>query len=210
MAQKFENVKNPGKYQKDYESKPKPGRSSTRTVRMSNNGSLGAQGALVSLDWDPDGIAADLENAIRGALGPVLQKMAEEAKRLVHITGGQHGSSRVEHYTRKDGSEGTRYNPRDPRPAYKTGPHSGKEYTSRDPGRLAATILSKVVIRNDRTAIIGYLQAGDENADYAFVEELGVPGVAGGKREGHAFLRPAFNKYADDAIQEIEKAVGSL
>jgi hypothetical protein len=201
-AQKrFANVKDPGKYQKEYNKDS----GSTRAVRMDKNPTFGTKSAVVFLDWDIDGIAADLEAAIKYELGPVMEKMVEEAKSLVQVGGGSEGAWEINPRT---GNE--QFNPRDPRKPYATGPHAGKPYTSRDPGRLEASIRQAVQTKKDRTAVIGFFEAGNDNTDYAFVEELGVPGVVGGTREGHAFLRPAFNKFADEAVRAIEKAVESL
>ena len=212
--EKWANVpkKRRGNQQAEYDKHPRHGKTGTRSIRMSNNKIFGTKNAYVKLDWDPEGIAADLEAAITEALEPIMRKMADRAKSLVQTGGNSPGA--VEEYTwkRKDGSvgTGTRFNPRDRRAPYQNGPHRGEFYTSREPGRLKESIRHSVHTRNDRTAILGFLEAGDENTDYAFWEELGVPGVVGGKREGHAFIRPAFNEFADEAVRAIEKAVASL
>jgi hypothetical protein len=189
-------------YQEEYNSDPKPGKPSVRTVRMDNNTTFGTKRAYIQLD--PGLVTQAVEDAIKGALEPILAKMAEEAIENVHV-GGEHDSVYL-----SGPSAGQYMPPRDPRDPYATGKHAGKPYTARKPGTLKASIRYSVHARKDRTAVLGFFEAGGDNTDYAFVEELGIGGTTGTKRGNHAFLRPAFNKYADAAVKAVEDALAQI
>jgi hypothetical protein len=141
-----------------------------------------------NIEWLGDEMFDAMRGVIIEELVPVFEKMGTSARALVH-TGGS---------------------PRDPRSAYKSGAHSGQPYTSRTPGRLRESIQTSVVSRTDRKAILGILEAGGDMADYAFVEELGVPGRKGGSTSGHAFLRPSFAKHLEEAKAAITNAINKL
>lgn len=79
----------------------------------------------------------------------------------------------------------------------------GKKWESREPGRLRDSIKSAVHIRKDNTAVIGFLEAGGEDAFYAGFVEMGTY-----KMSPRPFLRPAFNRNKAAAVAAISKAVG--
>ncbi|MDR1489929.1 MAG: hypothetical protein LBS65_05505 [Desulfovibrio sp.] len=179
----------PGRYIKRYLTE-KP-----RDVRVA--------GAYVNIKWD-DGFSDEIVQAIQDAWTPIMEKMKEKAKQMVHVGGAGHGDPNID--------------PRDPRPAYKTkrvnhGYKGERDLsfntaTSRNPGTLKASIKAYTAKKQDRTAVLGYLKAGNlAFADYALVEEMGAPGARGGGRPNHAFLRPAFNEFAGEAIDAVKKVI---
>ena len=141
-------------------------------IRRTQGGSF-----YVDLEWNGGLISDALKEEIEQGLSPVMADMESAASAAVHIGSG----------------------PRDPRPVYKKGKYAGKAWTSREPGRLQKTIRSSVRMRKDRTAIVGFLEAGDDMAYYAAMEEM-----------EHPYLRPAFNTRAQRAIQAINDAVAKV
>jgi hypothetical protein len=172
----------PGDYQKAYNKES----NKTRDVKL--NGQFGSATGGVYINWDGDEFTEAVMVEIEKVLEPIMKEMAEAAKAKVHI-----GKSK-----------------RDPRPSYKRGQHAFQPYTSREPGRLRDSIKGRTARRKDKTAVLGFLEAGNTLTDYAFVEELGVPGRSGGQREGHSFLRSTFNERIEDARQRILQAIENL
>lgn len=76
-------------------------------------------------------------------------------------------------------------------------------------GTLRDSIQSSVVARHDKTAVLGFLEAGDDDAFYAHFIEFGP---VKGKRKWlfKPYLRPAFNEYIGEARAAIDRAVARL
>lgn len=77
----------------------------------------------------------------------------------------------------------------------------GKKWESRQPGRLRDSIRSTVAARRDKTAVLGFLEAGSTDAFYALFVEFGTY-----KMLPKPFLRPAFNAYKHEARVAVERA----
>ncbi|MDR1658890.1 MAG: hypothetical protein LBR94_00925 [Desulfovibrio sp.] len=214
----FTDPKKKGKYGENYD-KFRPGRTRKVSFGLPDK-------ARVVIEWDdPNGVTQDLRDAIELELTPVLKKIASSARKRVHVGGKRRGPPKwvilkdkngkpIMVEDEKTGKERPLVvdvnSPRDPREAYKTGPHALQPYTARDPGTLRNSIEYYVVTTYDKKAVIGYVSAGNDNTDYAFLEELGVRGRSGGSRAGHAFLRPALHEHMAEGMEAINMALNSL
>jgi len=121
-----------------------------------------------------DEIPDALKNAIEEELSPVIDNMVSLAKQNVNV-----GTVR--------------------RDVYKTGKYAGKFWTSRDPGRLRDTIRGAVHRRKDKTAVIGFFEAGSPDAFYALMHEIKNP-----------YFRPAFNTYRGAAMSAVSQALSKV
>ena len=81
----------------------------------------------------------------------------------------------------------------------------GRKWESRTPGRLRSSIRSSVSVRNDGSAILLFLEAGNEDAFYAPFVELGTY-----KMNPHPFLRPAFNQHTQAFNRAVLRAFERL
>ena len=121
-----------------------------------------------------DSISDALKDAIVEELDPVMGKMVERAKSKVNV-----GTVR--------------------RGVYMSGKHAGKSWTSRDPGRLRDSIRKAVHRRNDKTAVIGFFEAGDHDAYYALMHEMENP-----------YFKQAFNAYRGAAMAAVSQALSKV
>lgn len=78
----------------------------------------------------------------------------------------------------------------------------GKKWESRQPGRLRDSIKTTVAPRKDKTAVLGFLEAGNDDAFYALFVEYGTY-----KRAATPFLRTAFNQYVLEAKKAVNRAL---
>lgn len=126
----------------------------------------------VSLYFDeiPDAFKA----AVVSELSPVIGKMVGKAKNRVRVGKIKRG-------------------------AYKEGRYAGESWTSREPGRLKKTIRGAVHRRKDKTAVIGFFEAGSNDAYYALMHEYKNP-----------YFENSFNEHRDEAVAAVEKALAKV
>ncbi|MDL2315649.1 hypothetical protein LJC59_01005 [Desulfovibrio sp. OttesenSCG-928-A18] len=124
-----------------------------------------------------DEIPDAFRDAVMAELSPVMDKMVSSAKQKVHVGSG----------------------PRDPRPVYEDGKYAGESWTSRDPGRLKKTIRRAVHRRKDKTAVIGFFEAGSEDAYYALMHEYKNP-----------YFESSFNENRATAMNAVIKALDKV
>jgi hypothetical protein len=154
-----------------------------KNIRVSGNKNFGTEAGYLDISWAGQMMADEIGQALAEALEPFILKIEADAEAAVHVSPVT-------------------------KPVYESGPNKGKSFTARKPGTLKHAHSSYTAERKDKTAMVGSVQFGDpEIADYAFEEELGVPGKKGGSRSGHAYLRPAFNKHAPAAVEAMAKAI---
>jgi len=137
-----------------------------RTIRA------GGSSVHADLSFIGDEIDDELEKAIKKRLRPLMKRMSDTAQAAAPIGGGT--------------TESSKRDPRLPvghsanRKNIVTKNH-GKAWTSRKPGRLKASIRGQVHIRKDKTAVVGFLEAGNHpetvntynDAYYAQWQEFG-------------------------------------
>lgn len=171
--------------------------------------------ATVDISWFGEEITQALHHALVEELTPVMSAMEADAKNLCPVSSKEKASPmhryEKEKFQRREG--GRKYNLK------KTDKHghkinvlgkkikrtTGKKWESRQPGRLRDSIRASVHMRHDRTAVIGFLEAGSEDAFYASYVELGTY-----KMNPKPFLRPAFNRHKRNAIEAARRAVAKV
>lgn len=141
-------------------------------------------------------------------LTPVFSSMEEDAKRRCPVSGQ---SERFGWSPRKSGGaffgfkeKATRVKARLRSGKFKTITQTSlnERWRSRSSGRLKSSISSTVVQRNDRTAVLGFLEAGNAEAFYARWVEFGTIKMA-----PRPFLRPAFYAHYSRAVDACNLAV---
>jgi hypothetical protein len=143
-------------------------------LRFSNGGYMD-----MSLYFDE--ISDEFKDAVVKELTPVIDKMVAMAKQNVSV-----GTiSRPVAGTRQRGNKVSKY--------------KGKSWTSRTPGRLKASIRSAVHRRHDKTAVIGFFEAGSHDAYYALMHEYKNP-----------YFMTAFNKHRAAAMAAVELALSKV
>lgn len=141
-------------------------------------------------------------------LTPVFNAMEEDAKRRVPVSGQRESfgwnpnKSGGSFFGFKEKATRTRMSLR----SWKKVPVKltllKSKWRSRSSGRLKSTISSSVVQRLDKTAVLGFLEAGSAEAFYARWVEFGTIKMA-----PRPFLRPAFYAHYSRAVTACNTAV---
>lgn len=130
-------------------------------------------GATVNVDLE--GVWPALREAVVGVIEEELTRAENKARQLAPVGDEERGPS------------GTGIVRGRGRAQYAGG---GEDWTSRTPGTLRDSILSRVVVVDDGYTVLGYLKAGAEGSEgkafYARFVELGTKKMA-----ARPFLRPA-------------------
>lgn len=136
-----------------------------------------AGGGYITLDLNLDEISEALHREIEAELSPVVDKMVTRARASVPIGSGR----------------------RDPRPVYESGSDVGAPWTARTPGTLKESIVGSIHIRKDKTAVIGFFEAGGFMPYYALMVE---------RKTG--FFSNAFLAFRNQAMDAIARAVANV
>lgn len=158
---------------------------------------------------DGESLHQRLADILIEELTPVFSSMEEEAKRRCPVSGQRESFGLGQ---RKSG--GSFFGFKEKATRIKARLRTGRivpvkftmlreKWRSRSSGRLKSSITSTVVQRNDRTAVLGFLEAGNAEAFYARFVEFGTIKMA-----PRPFIRPAFYAHYSRAVEACNRAIG--
>lgn len=170
-------------------------------------------GTQINITHYGDEVAKSIREAVKEGLVPVLTAMEAEARSLCPVGSREAkerkfslmawtGRNYKSHAKSKRRRNWYIYPKKREREIKLHEPRRHESWMTRTPGRLRDSIRSAVHIRKDNAAVVGFLEAGSDDAFYARFVELGTH-----KMTPRPFLRPAFNRHKATAVVAINRAM---